>query len=180
MRSLRRILAAADVRRRQLRRGTRRALAKPHRTIVVPLLDSAESEHALDLACRIAADRGSRVLLLAPLFVDAELPVDAHMHEEERALHAELERTRALAESYGVAVRTRIERARHGQLGAAVARAADDQQATLIVLGARADSDRGFRQPFSRDVWSVLKDAPCRVMVSTGRQARSRERRVAA
>lgn len=176
----RRIAAAVEARRRTLRRRTRRTLAKPHKTIVVPLLDSAESEHALDLACRIAADRGSRVLLLAPLFVEAELPLDAHMQAEELALHAELERTRALAESYGIAVRTRIERARSGQLGAAVARAADDQSATLIVLGARADSQRGFRQPFSRDVWSVLKDAPCRVMISTGQRGGANARRAAA
>jgi nucleotide-binding universal stress UspA family protein len=166
--------------RRQLRRTTRRALAKPHKTIVVPLLGSAESEHALDLACRIAADRGSRVLLLAPLFVDAELPLDAYMHEEERALHRELDRTHAIAESYGVAVRTRIERARHGELGAAVARAADDQNATLIVVGAPTDSERGFRRPFSRDVWSVLKYAPCRVMISTGARRMSDERSAAA
>src|SRR5689334_19787159 len=128
----------------RLRRRTRRALAKPHKTIVVPLLGSTESEHALDLACRIAADRGPRLLLLAPLFVEAELPLDAHMHEEERALHAELERTRALAESYGIAAHVRIERTRHGQLGAAVARAADDENATLIVLGSAVDSQRGF------------------------------------
>jgi nucleotide-binding universal stress UspA family protein len=167
-------------RRRRLRRGARRALARPHRTIVVPLLGSEESEHALDLACRIAADRSSHVLLLAPLFVEAELPLDAHMHDEEEALHEELARTRALAESYGVGVRTRVARARHGQLGAAVADAADEQHATLIVLGAPIESQRGFRQPFSRDVWSVLKDAPCRVMISTGRSMRGLSRRVAA
>ena len=146
----------------------------------MPLLGAAESEHALDLACRIAADRGSRVLLLAPLFVDAELPLEAHMRAEEPALHAELERTRALAESYGIAVRTRVERARHGQLGAAVARAADDQNATLVVVAARPDSPRGFRQPFSRDVWSVLKDVPCRVLISTGPHDRANVRRTAA
>jgi nucleotide-binding universal stress UspA family protein len=177
---LRGLRVALAARRRRLRRRARRALARPHRTIVVPLLGSAESEHALDLACRTAADRRSHVLLLAPLFVEAELPLGAHMHDEERDLHEELVRTRALAESYGIGVRTRIVRARHGQLGVAVAEAADEQHATLIVLGAPVESQRGFRQPFSRDVWSVLKDAPCRVMLSTGRPIRGLSGRVAA
>lgn len=165
-----RLLRAVAAERRRLRRSAGRRLAKPHRTIVVPLLGSAESEHALDLACRMAADRGSRVLLVAPLFVEAELPLDAHMRNEERELHAELERTQAIAESYGIAARGRVARTRHGQLGAAVAELADEQHATLIVVGAPVQTRDGFRRPFSRDVWSVLKDAPCRVMISTGRR----------
>jgi nucleotide-binding universal stress UspA family protein len=156
--------------RRRLRRHARRTLAGRHRTIVVPLLGFEESRRALDLACRLAADRGAHVLLLGPLFVDAELPLDAHMHAEERAIRDELARERALAESYGVAVRSRVVRARRGQLGAAVAEAADEQRATLVVLGALNVARHGFRRPFTRDVWSILGDAPCRVMVVTERQ----------
>ena len=40
-----------------------------YRSIVVPLLEPDETEHALDLACRLAADRGARVVLVAPLVV---------------------------------------------------------------------------------------------------------------
>ena len=164
---LRRLLGAARHRRARLKRQAQRALAKPHRTIVVPVLGSAESEHALDLACRLAAERRSRVMLVAPLFVEAELPLDAHLHGEEATLSQELRRTCALADTYGISVRSRIIRTRHGQLGRAVARVADDQSATLIVLGAHVDSRNGFRRPFSRDIWSVLKEAPCRVMIAT-------------
>jgi nucleotide-binding universal stress UspA family protein len=149
-----------------LRRRARRALAKSHRTIVVPLLGAPASEHALDLACSLAVDRGARVLLLAPLFVEPELPLDAHFADEERELRLELARTRALAESYGIAVRGRIVRTRHGQLGAVVAEAVDQQHATLVVLGEPVRSRDGFREPFSRDVWSVLRHAPCRVMIT--------------
>ena len=46
--------------------------------VVVPLLEAEHTRHALDLACRLASDRGSRVLLLAPLYVDWELPLVAH------------------------------------------------------------------------------------------------------
>jgi basic amino acid/polyamine antiporter, APA family len=136
--------------------------------VLVPLLDAEHTRHALDLACRLASDRGSRVLLLAPLYVDWELPLDAHFKREEAALGIELARERAITESYGVSAHTLIVRARAGELGRGVAEAAADVQASLIVLGAPVDSQRGFPRPFSRDVWSVLNDAPCPVMIATG------------
>jgi hypothetical protein len=136
--------------------------------VVVPLLEPQHTRHALDLACRLASDRGSRVLLLAPLFVEWELPLDAHFKREEAALRVELERERAIAESYGVRVHARIVRVRPRQLGLGVAEAAADVRASLIVLGAAVESQRGFGRPFSRDVWSVLSDAPCPVMIATG------------
>jgi nucleotide-binding universal stress UspA family protein len=141
--------------------------------ILVPLLDAAPTQHALDLACRLASDRGARVLLLAPLYVDWELPIDAHFKQEETALRAELSRERAIAESYGVAAHAQIVRARPGELGRGVAEAAAEVRASLIVVGACVDSQRGFRRPFSRDVWSVLNDAPCPVMIATGAPPRA-------
>jgi hypothetical protein len=136
--------------------------------VVVPLLEAEQTRHALDLACRLASDRGSRVLLLAPLYVDWELPLDAHFQREEAELRIELGRERALAESHGVSAYGQVVRARPGELGRGVAEAAVHAHASLIVLGAPVDSQRGFRRPFSRDVWSVLNDAPCPVMISTG------------
>lgn len=141
--------------------------------VVVPLLDAEQTRHALDLACRLAADRGSRVLLLAPLHVDWELPLEAHFKREEAALQAELDRERAIAESYGVGAHTQIVRTRPGELGKGVAEAADEVRASLIVVGAPVDSQRGFRRPFSRDVWSVLNDAPCPVLIATGAPPRA-------
>src|SRR5207244_10262202 len=138
----------------RLRRTTRR-LAGRQRMVVVPLLEAEHTRHALDLACQLASDRGSRVLLLAPLYVDWELPFDAHFRREEAELRLELDRESALAESYGVTAYGRIVRARPGELGRGVAEAAASVDASLIVLGAAVDSQRGFRRPFSRDVWSV-------------------------
>jgi len=142
--------------------------------VVVPLLGPEHTRHALELACLLAADRGSRVLLIAPLFVDWELPLDAHFKTEQAALRVELDRERALAESYGISAHGKVVRARRGQLGRAVAEAAEDVRASVIVLGSAVESQRGFRQPFSRDVWSVLQDAPCRVVITTGGRARVR------
>lgn len=137
----------------------------------MPLLEPEPTEHALDLACRLASDRGFRLLLLAPLYVDWELPLDAHFTQEEATLRVELGRERAIAESYGVGSHTQVVRARPGELGRGVAEAATEAGASLIVLGAPAASQHGFRRPFSRDVWSVLNDARCPVMIATGMPA---------
>ena len=108
------------------------------------------TQQAVDIASRLADDHKSCVLLIAPLFVELELPLDAHFAKEEAALRGELERERAVVASYGVASKGRIVRTRHGQLGPDVAAAASEASAALIVLGAPIESRRGFRAPFSR------------------------------
>jgi nucleotide-binding universal stress UspA family protein len=143
-------------------------LAAWQRVVVVPLLDPEHTRHALDLACQLASERRSRVLLVAPLYVEWELPLDAHFHDEETLLRAELGREAALAERYGVGARGAVVRVRPGELGRGVAEAAKDVAASLIVLGAAAETQRNFRRPFARDVWSVLHDAPCPVLIATG------------
>jgi nucleotide-binding universal stress UspA family protein len=157
-----------SVRRRTLHRRARRALAARHKTFVVPLLRFEETRHALDIACNLAVERGARVLLLAPLYVDAELPLDAHFPDDERTLREELARERAIAERYGVNVSGRIIRARRGALGRAVAAAVQDRHATLVVVGAPLEQRRGFRHVFDGDVLSILRESPARVMVAAG------------
>jgi hypothetical protein len=127
---LRRLLTRRplDVGRGRLRRTARR-LAGRHQTVVVPLLEPEHTRLALDPACQLTSERRSRVLLLAPLYVEWELPLDAHFDDEEAALRAELRRERALAESHGVSARGEIVRARPGELGRGVADAAKEKEA---------------------------------------------------
>jgi nucleotide-binding universal stress UspA family protein len=139
-----------------------------YRSIVVPLLDREETEHALDLACRLAADRRARVVLVAPLVVERELPLDAHMNGELADLKERLECASAVAASYGVGVRREIVRTRPGTLGEEVARVAVERRAELVVVGAPVESRRGFQRAFPREVLLLLRDAPCRVMIATG------------
>jgi nucleotide-binding universal stress UspA family protein len=152
-------------RRRQAHHLARRTFA-PHRAIVVPLLGHDESEQAVVLACKLAADRGAHVLLLAPLRVEAELPLDARFDDEEAGLKEWLARVRACAESYGVAVATRIVRTRN--FGADVDALAADEHADLIVVGAPIRSRQGFSAAFPEDVDRILRHAPCRVLIATG------------
>lgn len=153
---------------RRARRFARWTGSIAYRSIVVPLLDSAETEHALDLACRLAADRGARVVLVAPLVVERELPLNAHMDGRLTSLKGRLESAAAIAGSYGVGVRREIVRTRPGSLGEEVARVAAEHRAELVVVGAPVESRRGFRRAFPREVLLLVRDAPCRVMIATG------------
>jgi nucleotide-binding universal stress UspA family protein len=154
--------------RRRARRLARWSGSIAYRSIVVPLLERDETEHALDLACRLAADRGAQVVLVAPLVVERELPLNAHFNGEVTELKERLESAAAVASSYGVGVRREIVRARPGSFGEKVARVAAERRAELIVVGAPVESRRGFHHPFPREVLLLLRDAPCRVMIATG------------
>jgi nucleotide-binding universal stress UspA family protein len=139
-----------------------------YRSIAVPLLDREETEHALDLACRLAADRRARIILVAPLVVERELPLNAHMDGRLADLKERLDSATAVAGSYGVAVRREIVRTRPGGLGDEVARVAAEHRAELLVVGAPVQSRRGFHRAFPREVLLLVRDAPCRVMIATG------------
>ena len=159
-----------DVRvlRRRVRRLARWTGSIAYRTIVVPLLDREETEHAVDLACRLAADRGARIVLVAPAVLDRELPINAHLDGQLATLKERLESAAAVAVSYGVAVRREIVRTRPGSFGEAVARVAAERHAELVVVGAPVESRRGFHRAFPREILLLLRDAPCRVMIATG------------
>jgi len=153
---------------RRVRRKLRRTAAVRYRSIVVPLLGREETRHAVDLACLLAADRRARLILVAPLVVDPELPLDAHFDAETAELRAGMGEAAAIADSYGVGTRQRLVRTRDRALGLKLAEVAHDHRAELIVVGSPVESRRGFRHAFPPEVMSVLREAPCRVMVATG------------
>jgi len=153
---------------RRARRRLRRTAAVRYRSIVVPLLGREETRHAVDLACLLAADRRARLILVAPLVVDAELPLDAQFDAETEELRAGMGEAATIADSYGVGTRRRLVRTRDRALGPTLAEVAHDHRAELIVVGAPVESRRGFRRAFPPEVMSVLREAPCRVMVATG------------
>jgi nucleotide-binding universal stress UspA family protein len=156
------------MRRPDVRRFARWTGSVAYRSIVVPLLDREETEHALDLACRLAADRGARIVLVAPAVLERELPIDAHLDGQLVSLKERIETASAIASSYGVAVRHEIVRTRPGSLGEEVARVAAERRAELVVVGAPVESRRGFHRAFPREILLLLRDAPCRVMIATG------------
>jgi len=146
------------------------ALALEYRRILVPVVPGRQSDEALDVACRIAAERGSRIVALNVL----EVPLDRPLADELPALEAEanreLDEAMAIGDSYGVPVVGRLERARAA--GPAIVAEAGARQAEIIVIGSpRRELTSGRAAVFGQTVDYVLKHAPCRVLTVAARAA---------
>jgi APA family basic amino acid/polyamine antiporter len=145
------------------------SLSVEYRTIVVPVLRSAESEEALVAAARLAAERGSRIAIMHVLEVPLDLRLDAPLPDREREADAILDEAQALVESYGVRAVTRLIRARTA--GPAIVEEAERRGAELVVLGAPRARRRGGKGVFGKTVDYVLRHSPSRVLVVAGRKA---------
>jgi nucleotide-binding universal stress UspA family protein len=132
-----------------------------YRTILVPLAGGPETDQALDVACRLAAEHGASITALVVIEVPAVLPLESHMVEEEAEAKQLIRRAQAVGESYGIGVAGRIVRGR--EPGQPIVDEANARNADLVVLGAR----RRRRRPFGRTEEHVLKRAGCRVLLLT-------------
>jgi len=144
------------------------ALALEYRSILVPVKPGRMSEEAVDVACRLATQRGSSIGAVAVVVVPLELSLDTQLADDEARAYDVLDAARAIGELYGVDVRGRLVRARSA--GRAIVDEADRRQTEIIVMGTPR-TDRARSAVFSDTVDFVLKHAPCRVMVAAGRKA---------
>jgi nucleotide-binding universal stress UspA family protein len=135
-----------------------------YRHILVPVVDNAASDEAVDVACRLAADRHGSITVTTVVEVPPQLPLDAHMDEEDEDARALLARAQAVGESYGVDVSTCVVHARDA--AEAIVEQARRSGAEILVVGG-VRRGRGFRGTIRQ----VLKKAPCRVAVITARAA---------
>src|SRR5207247_543074 len=71
------------------------SLTVEYRTIIVPILRTAESEEALVAAARLAAERRARIVIVYVIEVPLDLPPDAQLPELERAAHEVLDDAQA-------------------------------------------------------------------------------------
>jgi APA family basic amino acid/polyamine antiporter len=143
------------------------AIALEYRNILVPVKPGRASEEAIDVACRLAADRGAAIAAVSVVVVPLELSLDDTLEEEERRAYEALDSAAAIAELYGVTVTERLMRARNA--GRAIVDEAERRHSEIIVMGAPREGRR--RAVFSDTVDFVLKHAPCRVMVVAGQKA---------
>jgi APA family basic amino acid/polyamine antiporter len=148
------------------------ALALEYRRIVVPVVPGRPSDDALDVACRLAAERGARVVALTVLEVPLDLPLDTPLPEDEHRANAELDEAIAIGDTYGVRVVGRLVRGRSASVE--IVREAERREAEIIVLGSpRKDLVGRRRGVFGSTVDRVMRNAPCRVMVTASRAAAS-------
>jgi basic amino acid/polyamine antiporter, APA family len=140
-----------------------------YRSIVVPVVRSAESEEAIVAAARLAAERRATIVLLHVLAMPMDLPLDADLGVREREADELLDSARALVEEYGVKAVPRIVRARSA--AAAIVEEADRRAADLVVMGAGRRLGPGRALVFGGTVDRVLRGSPCRVLVTAGKQA---------
>jgi basic amino acid/polyamine antiporter, APA family len=145
------------------------SLTIEYRTIVVPVIRSAESEEALVAAARLAAERGSSIAIVHVIEVPLEQPLDAPLREREQPANEILDEAQALVEGYGVRAVTRLVRARSA--GPAIVEDARARNAELVVLGAPRVRIRGGKPVFGKTVDYVLRNSPSRVLLAAGRQA---------
>jgi basic amino acid/polyamine antiporter, APA family len=143
--------------------------ARPHRVeyrrIVVPLGIEGESDAAVALAAELAAEAHASITAVVVLEIAAELPLEAHMKDEEEAAGIALEKARAISDRHGVRLRARVVRSR--ARGEAIVAEADALGADLIVVWAPRREGLGRRVPlFGKTVDYVLKHAACRVLVA--------------
>jgi nucleotide-binding universal stress UspA family protein len=144
------------------------SLTVEYRTIVVPVIRSAESEEALVAAARLAAERGSRVAVFHVIEVPLDLPIDVRLPDAEAEANDILDNATAFVESYGIQAVGRLLRARAA--GPEIVAEADRRNAELVILGApRQKVARG--KIFGRTVDYVLKHSQSRVLIAAGRRA---------
>ncbi len=147
------------------------AVALEYRNVLVPVVWRRESEAAVDLACRLAAERRGAIVALTVLEVPLDLPLDADLPgDAEHKAHLLLDEARAIGDAYGVDVIGRLVRAR--KAGRAIVDEAERRNSEIIVMGApRQDAHRRRGRIFGGTVDLVLKNAPCRVMVAAAPRA---------
>ena len=131
-----------------------------YRRIVVPLGDDDESELGVALAAELAPEAGAAITAVVVVEVPAELPLEAHMHDEEALARRALEKANAIAASRGVRLRSRVVRAR--ARGEAIVAEAEAAGADLIVVRASRHPGKAL---FGKTVDYVLRHAECRVLV---------------
>ncbi|MEK6275487.1 MAG: amino acid permease [Actinomycetota bacterium] len=141
------------------------------RTILVPVLRTAESEEALVAAARLANERRARIVILHVLEVPLARSIDDEMPDLEESAYAILDEAQSLLESYaGVRIMSRLVRGRSA--GREIVDEALRRDAEVIILGASRTKVRGGKPIFGRSVDFVLRNSPTRVAVIAGKRAK--------
>jgi nucleotide-binding universal stress UspA family protein len=132
--------------------------------VLVPIATD-DDMHAMTIACRLAADRDAVVEAVHVVEMPLELPLDAHMLEEDAEAKRLLGKAAAVGDLYGVRVEQRVVRGRAA--GEAVVAMASADATDLIVLAATVNAYVARRvRALGSTAEFILTHAPCRVLVA--------------
>jgi len=146
------------------------AAALEYRTILVPIVEGGQATEAMHVACRLAGERGASIAAVRVIVVPMELPLDTPLPEQDELADRLLDEAHDIGELYGVRVVERLIRARHA--GREIVDEAGRRNAEIIVLGSPRLPHRTRKSAiFGKTVDFVLKNAPCRVLVTAARRA---------
>jgi APA family basic amino acid/polyamine antiporter len=140
--------------------------------ILVPVVATEVSEEMMVTAGKLAADQGVTIEAMTVIEVPVNLPLNAALPREEAAANELLAHAKAIAEEYGAQVVTRVVRGR--QAGRAITEEATRIDAQVIMMGVAAKRRIGERL-FGRTTDYVLRNAPCRVIISSDKAPAGRE-----
>jgi len=146
------------------------ALALEYQRLLVPVIPGQPSDEAMDVACRLASERGSRIVALNVIEIPLDRPLTEDLPELEETANRELDEAVAIGDSYGIRTVGRLERARNA--GPAIVAEAHRREAEIIVLGSpRRGLTASQAALLGTTVDFVLKHAPCRVLLAAPRAA---------
>ena len=107
--------------------------------LLVPVVEGLPSDEAMEVAARLASERRARIVAITVLEVPLHLPLDAELPTAEGVADAALDEARAIGDSYGVDVITRIVRGRRA--GRAIVDEAMRRNAEIVVYCASSTCD---------------------------------------
>ena len=135
----------------------------PYKSILVPVDGSSADQQAVEMACRLAKKPRSKVYVIYVIQMSRALPLDAALGSEAAKGEAALSRAERTADEEEYEIETELLQAR--EVGPAVVEEAVEREVDLIVMGL------SYRKRFGQFTLGeaipyVLKNAPCRVLIS--------------
>lgn len=110
---------------------------KFHRTILVCLSNKLGDEHTMALTHELATATPSKVIVVMPVVVPRELPLQAQVAEEEEIAIDKIECAKSKLEKLSIPHEVRLERTR--DLSTLLAELAEEVDASHVVIGITAD-----------------------------------------
>ena len=129
--------------------------------MLIPAVDQAYSNRALEMAYRLAAGTRTQIQLAYIIEVPRILPLDAALPDAESVAANALNIAERAAVPYGVSVQSVIHRTRNAK--DRILSLIAEEKADLLILGGRPDRLRGLPAELNRELFFA---APCEVLVN--------------